>query len=200
MKSRAAVRLSCALALAALCLVMTGCSFQVSVPVLKGVVLPGQSSIGLKADAPGEKIVVGPRSMGEICGFESAETFQESVMADLEDSLTGIPALLVGVMKVTGVLLDEMEFSATQGDFSTIKRIVMDMRAGGESTGMFVSENPEGFGAIIELMANPPYDLLEDTGGNCVEPFYTLEGDIPEEDVVFDVIMHLTVKYRVALF
>lgn len=205
MRSRAGFRLPYGAMLAALAIIMSGCSFEVSVPVLKDIVLPGQSSIGVLVKSPedaaaGDKIVLGPSSLGELCGFESTEVFQETVLTELEGSLTGIPALLVGVMKVTGVLLDEVELAASEGDFSTITRIVMDLRVNGESTGMFVSDLGEGeaFGSTIRLKGR--YDLLEDTGGDCVEPFYTLEGDIPEQDVVFDLIMHLTVKYRIALF
>lgn len=203
MRNRAKLWLSYAALLVVLAVSMTGCSFDVSVPVLKELVLPGQSSLanasGLKTNAEG-KIVLGPLSLGELCGFQNATTFQETVLTELEDSITGLPALFLGSMKITGVLLNEIEFAATTGDFSTLDRIVLELRADGESTGAFVAQNPDGFGASIGLVADPPYDLVADSGGNCIEPFYTVEGDIPPEDVVFDLILHLTIKYRVGLF
>lgn len=203
MRSKARLGVSYAALLVVLAITMTGCSFDVSVPVFKDLVLPGQSSLtglsSLKTNSEG-KIVLGPESMGEICGFQDSATFQGTVLAGLEDSITGLPRLLLGSMKITGVLLNEIEFSATTGDFGTLNRIALDLRSEGESTGIFLAQNEDGFGTSIGLVADPPYNVMENVSGNCIEPFYTVEGDIPPEDVVFDLIMHLTIKYRLSLF
>ncbi len=188
-----------------LVVVMTGCSFDVSIPVLKGQVLPGVSSVieivedTDKSDDV-QKAVIGPISLGQICTFTNTDVLREDLLAAAEENVPGVPVFLLRIVKITGVLLNEVEFSATTGNFSTINQITMDIGADGENSGLYEAVNSEGFDASVKLAPETQFDLLNDVGGGCIDPSLTLEGTTPADDVVFDLIMHLTINYRVGLF
>lgn len=186
--------------LCAATIVIAGCSFDVSVPVLKGLVLPsGISLSGAPGTSTGEKITVGPLPMTEICGFQNADVLQENLIAQAEQNLVDFPIFLLNTIKIEGVLLNKVEFRATTGNFNTLTHVIMDMGADGENSGRYEAQNPEGLGLSAILESEAPFDLIQDTGGNCFKPVITLEGSFPPSDVIYDMILHLTVKYRIGL-
>lgn len=190
--------------LAVLGILMTGCSFKVTVPVLEDAVLPAMPLIfrGTEEtwkDSTDDKLIIGPTSLGEICGFENLEQFQEAILAEAQENIAGLPLFLLDIIDITGVFLETMEFSASTGDFTSLRRIVMEVQ-GPDEKYVFIVKNTGDFGQTVNLAADPPLDLVKASGGNCLEPMFTVEGDLPEQDVIYDVLMRLKVKYRLRLF
>ena len=62
------------------------------------------------------------------------------------------------------------------------------------------SAAPEGFGTSVMLVSETPVDLIKNSEGSCLKPSLTLEGGMPTGDIVYDLVMHLTIKYHVGLF
>jgi hypothetical protein len=58
--------------------------------------------------------------------------------------------------------------------------------------------DPTGLGASFELMQDPPFDLLNDLADDeCGVPALHLEGDIPAEDIQFNVIANVLVYTQI---
>ncbi len=184
---------------------LSGCSISITVPLAEDLVLPGTSSAKelsevLERGAETDKEILGPISLGQICIFNNMEEFRGNVLALAEDHVSGMPLFLLRFAKIKGALLQKIELTATEGDFSSLTGMTVDIGRTGTAAGVYTAESPEGLDASVNLMAETPQDLLDFLGEDCIEPSLTLEGVLPENDVVFDVLASLTLTYRIGLF
>jgi len=192
--------------LAVLGILMTGCSFKVTVPVLEDAVLPAMPSIfrgteETRKDSTDDKIIIGPTSLGEICGFENLEQFQETILAEAQENIAGLPLFLLNKITVTGIFLEKMVFKASTGNFSSLERITISIQQPDKTTHSIIAENTGDFGEIVELgPLRTPLDLVEISEGGCFDPLFKVEGELPDQDIIFDLTMHLKVTYRLKLF
>ena len=186
-------------------ILVSGCSFDVSIPVFKDQVLQVPPSVanpqgGSAQMADSAKITLGPFPFPEICGFQSLEEIRENLIGLAEENAVDFPVQWLGRIKIDAVILTAVEFLATTGAFNTIKRVVMDLGFDGENSGRFEAAAPEGFGTSVMLVSETPVDLIKNSEGSCLKPSLTLEGSMPTSDVIYDLVMHLTIKYHVGLF
>ncbi len=175
---------------------MVGCSYDIEIPVTKGVVLPGTDGIdGLEGlDISGlTSGVWGPEKLGEICGLSNISEFLETV--ELPSSISNILAII----KINDVLISEIAFNATQGDFNTIKTLSLDIKGDGTNVASFPAHDANGLGESVNLKAKKPLSLLKQKA-DCLEFYVSLEGTMPKEDVIFDLVTKATIKYSISLF
>lgn len=184
-----------------------GCSVSLSIPVRKGIVLPGtgveSSALALEEVTKAWDGMAMPFSLGEICAFSSINALIDFISSEAGSQAVGIDPALLRRIKIMCMTPNKVEFIAREGDFSTLTKVNLDMRVEGESKVVYEAASPSGFGQVIDAPALKKYNLMNlfnNPDINCIEHFLSVEGVPAEEDVVFDLWVHVRIYYRLRLF
>lgn len=165
---------------------------EIPITIAENITLP-QALIDLGAGVPFDDFEI-MDSFPPYCDLPTQDEIDQMV----EDA---VGAYIAGLVHLDSVIIKEVRFEASVGNFSAIDNLALDIRVNGEDvnlgSGGYSAQEP----TVISLtVAEPPnlIDLLfgEDTE-NCVQPIAHITGEVPAQNITFTVKMTLEVEVSV---
>jgi hypothetical protein len=192
--------MTCALA-AFTTLAFSGClggcinipAITIPVTIAENISLPS-TLIALGAGYEFEDFTLGEDIFPEYCDLPSQEDIRQQVEAVAGDFVAGLVTL-------DSVIVKEVRFEASSGDFSTIDNITVALQVNDQevnlgSGGPSATDNTK----IVLSVPEPPnlIDLLfGESESNCVKPIVHLSGEVPAQNITFSVYLVLEVQVSV---
>ncbi len=135
----------------------------------------------------------------EVCGLPDVQQFIQTIEQE-------VGAFLANRLQIDAITLDNVRFTATEGDFNDITYLGAEIVLQGEQDqeiALNTGVNPDGFGTEMTLAPEAPIDVLAILRGpssDCVSGTLEISATTPATDIVFSSTLQLTVYVSLHLF
>ncbi len=181
---------------------MSGCGIAISLPN-QSVDLISEIDVP-SIDVPLDQIPDEWLDYLEGQDYEQSDSFCDLPnLGDIQsEAANSIPPFLARLIRIESVEVTSIDFVAKEGDFGSMTKLQTILTIGNTQY-EFLEENPAGFGEEVVLTPEPALDLANVIGDDridCIEYYVQVKGSLPEDDLVFKVVLNFDVQLRLRLF
>ncbi len=177
-------------------LMSSGCGLWVrNITVVEDFEIPTLATLGEDADPGWIEYLAGQdyEVNRQLCDLD---VFQEELAARL-------PGFLAERIWVRSLRVVSLRFVAQEGDFTSIDTLDSVITVDGEHYIFASGVRPGGLGRGITIRPRPRLNLadaINDDRISCINTYFRIEGELPEDPLIFDVVLNYRLRIGFRLF